>query len=154
MGRRTSHSGGKTTRWRYRNRQITVKGPETASRLLVRIGDAVRFESCRNKVLEEMVEENKDKFTRYTVESSKADGDCLELDADPLPDPTAGLGTDEVAAMLVCEPMDMGATSFEGLKEESPGHFVCQWGESFPVDWRRPVTARDLRTARGTLRCV
>jgi hypothetical protein len=128
-----SLGGGKYMRWRYRNRQITVKGQQWASQLLVRIGDAVKFEACRNKVLEEMIglPENEEKYARYYFTTSKPEGECPILEPDPLPDPTLGLNTEEVAALLVCPPEDGGSTIFEGLKEESPGHFVCQWSDPF-----------------------
>jgi hypothetical protein len=118
--------------YRRRDRELIIKGPETAAGLLMQIGDAVRFESYRNLLLEDMIGDpaNDGKFTRYITLSARPD--CPVLDAAPLPDPTAGRSTEEVVALLDGnDPVYGGATTFEGLKEESPGHFVCLWSEPF-----------------------
>jgi hypothetical protein len=130
---RSDWNTGRHVCYRRRNRELTVKGPETAAGLLMQIGDAVRFESYRNLLLEDMISDpaNERMSNRYI--SLFARPDCPVLDAAPLPDPTAGRSTKEVVALVGddVDPTDGGCTTFEGLKEESPGHFVCLWSEPF-----------------------
>jgi hypothetical protein len=124
----TMHTDGRRTFIKYRNRFITVHGPATAARLLLEIGDAVRFEGCRNMLLADMLSDpaNEGIFTRYTAPPVRYD--CPVLEPSPLPDPSAGLNTEEVAALLKGRtPVDGGATAFLGLRELGLGQFVCRW---------------------------
>jgi hypothetical protein len=122
--------------YRYRCRQLTIEGPACASELLFLIGDAVRFECYRNLLLADLLldsdSETEEDFARYHANRLMRKREFVLLDAAPLADPTEGLSTEEVAALLGGDlTCGGGATCFEGLEEESPGFVVCRWSKPF-----------------------
>jgi hypothetical protein len=136
---------------------ITLTGPMTAAAVLLAVGDGVRRDCHRNKFMADFIEHELEaeavpEYARYKVRgghdwNARSPGPPLSFD--PIPDPTIGLSTADVVALVTLGPedylagrplvrgaddghlLDTGATMFEGLVHKHDNVYEAEFSGPF-----------------------